>query len=97
VLATDRAYDATVTDERPLSALPSPVARALAFVSVLIGGLAGGVIGYALVDIQYSGDATWPRGLGIVIGAVLTAGGTAIVAVLVLRALGEWRDINDRR
>jgi hypothetical protein len=97
VLATDRAYDATVTDERPLSALPSPVARVLAFVSVLIGGLAGGVIGYALVDIQYSGDATWPRGLGILIGAVLAAGGTAIVAVLVLRALGEWRDINDRR
>lgn len=86
-----------MTDERPLSALPSPVARVLAFVSILIGGLAGGVIGYALVDIQYSGDANWPLGLGIVIGAVLTAGGTAIVAVLVLRALGEWRDINDRR
>ena len=86
-----------MTDERPLSALPSPVARALAFVSILIGGLAGGVIGYALVDIQYSGDATWPLGLGIVVCAVVTAGGTAIVAVLVLRALGEWRDINDRR
>jgi len=85
-----------VTDERPLSALPSPVARVLAFVSILIGGLAGGVIGYALVDIQYSGDADWPLGLGIVVGAVVTAGGTAIVAVLVLRALGEWRDINDR-
>lgn len=86
-----------MTDERPLSALPSPVARVLAFVSILIGGLAGGVIGYALVDIQYSGAATWPLGLGIVVGAVLTAGGTAIVAVLVLRALGEWRDINDHR
>ncbi len=86
-----------MTDERPLSALPSPAARVLAFVSILIGGLAGGVIGYALVDIQYSGDADWPLGLGIVVGAVVTAGGTAIVAVLVLRALGEWRDINDRR
>ena len=31
------------------------------------------------------------------IGAAVAAGGTAIVAVLVLRALGEWRDINDRR
>lgn len=86
-----------MTDERPLSALPSPLARAIAFVSILIGGLAGAVIGFALVDIQYSGDADWPRGVGIVIGAVVTAGGTAIVAVLVLRALGEWRDINDRR
>lgn len=86
-----------MTDERPLSALPSPLARAIAFVSILIGGLAGAVIGFALVDIQYSGDADWPRGLGIVLGAVVAAGGTAIVAVLVLRALGEWRDINDRR
>ncbi len=86
-----------MTDERPLSALPSPLARAVAFVSILIGGLAGAVIGFALVDIQYSGEADWPRGLGVVIGAAVAAGGTAIVAVLVLRALGEWRDINDRR
>lgn len=86
-----------MTDERPLSALPSPFARAVAFVSILVGGAAGAVIGFALVDIQYSGSADWPRGLGIVIGAVVAAGGTAIVAVLVLRALGEWRDINDRR
>ena len=86
-----------MTDERPLSALPSPLARGIAFASILIGGLAGAVIGFALVDIQYSGDADWPRGLGIVLGATVAAGGTAIVAVLVLRALGEWRDINDRR
>jgi hypothetical protein len=86
-----------VTDERPLSALPSPLARAIAFTSILVGGLAGAVIGFALVDIQYSGEADWPRGLGIVLGATVAAGGTAIVAVLVLRALGEWRDINDRR
>ena len=86
-----------MTDERPLSALPSPLARAIAFASILVGGLAGAVIGFALVDIQYSGEADWPRGLGIVIGATIAAGGTAIVAVLVLRALGEWRDINDRR
>jgi hypothetical protein len=86
-----------VTDDRPLSALPSPLARAIAFAAILVGGLAGAIIGFALVDIQYSGEADWPRGLGIVIGATVAAGGTAIVAVLVLRALGEWRDINDRR
>lgn len=86
-----------MTDERPLSALPSPLARAIAFASILVGGLAGAIIGFALVDIQYSGEADWPRGLGIVVGAIVAAGGTAIVAVLVLRALGEWRDINDRR
>lgn len=94
--ATRRAYDDRVTSDRPLSALPSPVARAVAFVSILVGGLAGGLIGYALVDIQYDGGSVAPLGIGLVVGAVLTAGGTAIVAVLVLRALGEWKSIVDR-
>lgn len=79
---------------RPLSALPSPLARAIAFISIVIGGVAGGLIGFALVDIQYSGSSTVPRGLGILVGAIVAAGGTAIIAVLVLRALGEWRDIS---
>lgn len=94
--AVNRTVDQTGDDERPLSALPSPLARAVAFVSILVGGAAGAVIGFALVDIQYSGNDDWPLGLGIVIGAIVAAGGTAIVAVLVLRALGEWKDINDR-
>lgn len=91
-----RAYDDPVSSERPLSALPSPLARALAFVSILVGGLAGGLIGYALVDIQYDGSAQWPLGLGILIGSVASAAGTAVVAILVLRAIGEWRSIDDR-
>lgn len=85
-----------MTSERPLSALPSPLARGLAFVSIVIGGLAGGLIGFALVDIQYDGTAEWPLGLGILLGAVATAAGTAVVAILVLRAIGEWRSIDDR-
>lgn len=85
-----------MVDQRPLSALPSPLARALAFVSILLGGLAGALIGYALVDIQYSGTSDVPLGLGLFTGAVVAAGGTAIVAVLVLRALGEWREISTR-
>lgn len=85
-----------MTTERPLSALPSPVARVIAFVSILIGGVAGGLIGYALVDIQYDGDGVAPLGIGLLVGAVLAAGGTAIVAVLVLRAIGEWKSIADR-
>lgn len=68
----------------------------MAFVSILIGGLAGGLIGYALVDVQCDGDCGLPLGLGVFIGSVLSAGGTAIVAVLVLRALGEWREMSDR-
>lgn len=84
-----------MTNERPLSALPSPLARILAFISILIGGLGGAFIGYMLVDIQYDGSSTTPLGLGLVIGAIVTAGGTSVIAVLVLRATGEWRNIGD--
>jgi hypothetical protein len=84
-----------VSNERPLSALPSPLARVVAFVSILAGGLGGSLIGYTLVDIQYEGASATPLGLGLVIGAIVAAGGTAIIAVLVLRATGEWRDIGD--
>lgn len=86
-----------MTPERPLSALPSPLARIVAFASILLGGAAGALIGWALVDIQYDGDDPWPLGVGLLIGAVVAAGGTAIVAVLVLRALGEWKSITDRQ
>ena len=83
-------------DQRPLSAIPPVTARIIAFVVILLGGLAGGLIGYALVDLQTSGDDSLAKGLGILIGAVVTAGGMAIVSVLALRAMGEWREIADR-
>ncbi len=82
--------------DRSLSALPSPAARAAAFAAVLLAGLAGGLIGYSLVELQCDGDCGLPLGLGILAGAVVAAGGMIIVAVLVLRALGEWREIQDR-
>jgi hypothetical protein len=85
-----------VTEPRPLSAIPSPVARAIAFAGILLGGLAGALIGYALVDIQCDGDCGLAKGLGLLAGAVIAAGGMAIVAVLVLRAMGEWRELQDR-
>jgi hypothetical protein len=80
-----------------LSALPSPAARAAAFAAILVAGLAGALIGYSLVELQCSGDCALPLGLGILIGAIVTAGGMSIVAVLVLRAVGEWREIEDRK
>jgi hypothetical protein len=67
-----------------------------AFVAILLGGVAGGVIGYTLVKLQCTGSCDTPRGLGLLIGAVIAAGGMSIVAVLVLRALGEWRQIEQR-
>lgn len=71
-------------------------ARAIAFTAILLGGLAGGLIGYALVDLQYDGGSSIPAGIGLLAGAVLCAAGLAIVAVLALRAMGEWREIADR-
>jgi hypothetical protein len=76
-----------------LSALPSPGARILAFAAILLAGLCGGLIGYGFVDLSISGDAgAWPA-LGALVGALFAAAGTAVIAVLVLRAMGEWRQI----
>ncbi len=82
--------------EQPLSALPSPTARAVAFTAICLGGLAGALIGYSLVELECEGDCGLPLGLGILTGAVLAAAGMSVVAVLVLRALGEWRELQDR-
>lgn len=82
--------------ERPLSALPSPAARVAAFVAILLGGVAGAVIGFTLVDLQCTGSCETPKGIGLLLGALIAAGGMAVVAVLVLRAVGEWRQIEAR-
>ena len=88
---TDRSLTRT-----PSSALPSVGARVLAFVAILIGGTAGGVIGFAFVDLQVSGDSSIWAGLGALVGAVVAALGTAVVVVLTLRAMGEWNTIRAR-
>lgn len=81
-------------DERAaLSALPSPAARGLAFASILVGGLAGGLIGWAFVNLQT--DSAVAAAIGAFVGAVAAAAGVAVVAVLVLRALGEWRHLDE--
>lgn len=69
----------------------------LAFLAVLLTGTAGGLIGYGLVDIQCEGNCGVSLGFGILIGSVAFAAGAAVIAVLVLRAVGEWREIQDRR
>ena len=83
-------------NERPLSALPSRVARVVAFASVLVAGLAGGTIGFALVDVQCTGECAVPSGVGMLIGSVSFAAGMSVVAVLGLRATGEWRERGDK-
>jgi hypothetical protein len=85
-----------VSEPRPLSAIPPVAARIIAFGVILLGGLAGGLIGYALVELQCEGDCGVARGIGLLVGAVVCAGGMAIVSILALRAMGEWREISDR-
>jgi hypothetical protein len=79
-----------------LSALPSPAARAGAFLAILLGGLAGGLIGYAFVDLQCDDGCATAAATGAWITAVGAAAGTAVIAVLTLRAMGEWRQLGDR-
>ena len=76
---------------QPPSALPPAGARALAFGAILVAGACGAMIGFAIVDLQCSGDCGALAGLGAVVGGVLGAAGVAVIAVLVLRAMGEWR------
>ena len=79
------------------SALPSTGARVLAFASILLAGLCGGLIGYAVVDLQCEGDCTAASGAGGLVGAVVFAVGVGVVAVLALRAMAEWRVVQHGR
>ncbi len=95
------------------SALPSTTARLLAFLAIVVGGVCGGVIGWSVTDLQCGPERRAGAeqavdedddgcgtiaGIGAVVGAVVGAGGVAVVAVLVLRAMAEWRrdlDVED--
>ncbi len=72
------------------------MARVIAFAAICLAGVAGGLIGYSLVRLQCSGQCGVQRGIGTLIGSVAAAGGMAVVAVLVLRAIGEWRQLDTR-
>jgi hypothetical protein len=78
------------------SSLPSVGARVLAFAAILVGGVCGGLIGYSITDLECVGDCSTNKALGGAIGAVIGAFGVAVVAVLALRAMGEWKTIQER-
>jgi hypothetical protein len=77
------------------SALPSARARLLAFVAILVAGACGALIGYGIAGARCDGDCAARSGIGALVGAVAAAGGVSIVAVLALRAMGEWRAMHD--
>lgn len=83
------------SDYAPTS-LPSLGARILAFSAILLGGLFGGLIGYGFTDLQCTDDCTGLAGGMGLLGAVLGAVGVGVVAVLALRAMGEWRTVQHR-
>jgi hypothetical protein len=89
--------DAQPPGGRPVSALPSIRARALAFAAIIVAGVSGGLIGYSFVGLQCHGHCGTAKGLGALIGAAFAAVGVAVVAVLTLRAMGEWRTIKYER
>ncbi len=79
------------------TARPSSSARLLTVASVLVAGVCGGLIGWAVADLQCSGDCTVQTGIGGLIGAVLAAAGTALICVLAIQAMAEWREQEGRR
>ncbi len=78
------------TNPETKSAAPPVLARALAILSILVGGLCGGLIGYSVTDLQCDDGCTTTAGLIGIGSAVGAALGVAIVAVLTLRAITEW-------
>ena len=70
---------------------PSRAAFLVAYLGVVVAGLLGGAIGYGLADAMSHGDRTRPDVIGALVGAGVAAVGVGVVAVLVLRAMAEWR------
>jgi hypothetical protein len=71
--------------------LPSRGAYLFAFLSVVVAGLFGGIIGYGIVDVGSTGTASTAKLLGTLLGAGIGAAGVGVIAVLVLRAMAEWK------
>ena len=66
-------------------------------VAIVLAGLCGGLIGYAVMDLQCTDGCTTYAGLVGIGAAILAAGGVAIVAVLTLRAMSEWEAVEVAR
>lgn len=79
-------------DEQVPPMLPSRGVYLLAFTAVVVAGILGGIIGFGIADVGSGSGAA--RFVGTLLGAVIAAGGVGIVAVLVLRAMAEWRRTN---
>lgn len=77
-------------------ASPPVWARIAAASSILIAGAAGGLIGWSVVDLQCAVDCSTTAAISGVVSALVCAIGVAVVAVLTLRAMSEWKAIENR-
>ena len=80
---------------RTVSALPSVRARALAFAAILVAGGAGAAIGFSFMKVDCRHRCAAGETIAAVAGGAGAAGGTAVVATLTLRAMGEWKRISE--
>ena len=78
------------------TALPSVGARVLGFLAIVAAGAIGAFIGYAFTDLQCHGSCATPDAIGGLVGALIGAIGVAVVVVLALRAMGEWKTVQRR-
>jgi hypothetical protein len=53
------------------------------------------MIGYSIARLQSHGDRSLPEGIGAVVSGVIAAVGVGVIATLVLRAMGEWKTIQE--
>lgn len=65
--------------------------RVSAFLAVVVSGLCGLIIGRSLVALQCEGNCDLAVGTGAVVGSLVGSVGVAVVVVLVMRAMGDWR------
>ena len=83
--------DASMLTTAP-TALPSVLARVLAFGAIVIAAVCGGFAGYATGTLQCSQSCTGTSLAGTAIGALVASVGVAALAALVLRSMSEWVD-----
>jgi len=84
-------YDPRVSERFDTGPGPPRGAFLLAYAGVVLTGLLGAVIGYGVSDVGCTGDCGTATAVGAIVGAIIGAVGSGVVAVLVLRAVAEWR------
>lgn len=90
--APEHGSEQTNADDLTPPMLPSRWGFLLAFGGVVLAGILGAIIGFGIADVSSQTDVS--HVIGALVGAVIGAGGVAVVAVLVLRAMAEWRRQN---